>query len=368
MNKTKIDILLLCPMKGNGGIASWTKRFLATFPDEQYTIHPVNIAPEKEFSKFRGLDRLRYGIKSFLRIQRDVKKTINENPQIRLMHITTGGGWGVIRDYQFAKKLSRHRIKTIMHCRFGKVQETVSDTGLIGIYFRKALDTFDQVWVLDEHSAECLRQNPFWCEKVILTPNSIEVPSSCHLQPKNYKHVGFVGNIVPTKGVFELTEAVQSLDDETQLSIAGQGRDQDIARIKSIAGKKLGKNIHLLGLLPNTEAIKLIERLDIICLPTYYGGEAFPISILEAMSRGKLVISCPRAAIPDMLTAVDGTKCGILVPDHNTNAIADAIKWCQEHHAEADEMCQKAYEKVSTCYKKEVVYEIYRKNYQMLLK
>lgn len=368
MNKPHIDILLLCPMKGNGGIASWTKKFLASFPDEQYTIYPVNIAPDKEFSKFSGLDRVYYGIRSFLRIQHDAKRIINKNPQIRLMHITSAGGYGVARDYQMAKMMLRHGIKSILHCRFGNIPEMLEDKSWIGRYFKKSLDTFDQVWVLDKRSVERLRQNPLWHDKVFLTPNSIEVPTECNLQPKNYKRVGFVGNIVPTKGIFELTEAVVSLDNETQLFIAGQGLGHDVARIKSIAGKKLGKNIHLLGILPNTEAVKLIETLDIICLPTYYGGEAFPISILEAMSYGKLVISCPRAAIPDMLTSVNGTKSGILVPDHDVAAIANAIKWCQEHPSEADTMCRNAYEKVNRYYKKEIVYEIYRKNYQVLLK
>ena len=68
-----------------------------------------------------------------------------------------------------------------------------------------------------------------------------------------------------------------------------------------------------------------------IALPTYYPSEAFPISILEAMSRGKMVISCPRAAIKDMLTAVDGKPCGILVREKSVDDIVDAIKWCQEN-------------------------------------
>ena len=34
---------------------------------------------------------------------------------------------------------------------------------------------------------------------------------------------------------------------------------------------------------------------------------------------------------------------------------------------EADKMCQKAYEKVYNCYRKEVVYKLYRENYRRLL-
>ena len=34
---------------------------------------------------------------------------------------------------------------------------------------------------------------------------------------------------------------------------------------------------------------------------------------------------------------------------------------------EADKMCQKAYEKVNTCYRKEVVYDLYRSLYAKLV-
>jgi glycosyltransferase involved in cell wall biosynthesis len=363
----KIKILGLYPMQGNGGIASWTKKFLATFPDEEYKICPVNIAPDKDFTKFSGTDRILYGIKAIVRIRKDISGILKQNPDIQVMHITTGGGFGALRDNTVARICRKHGIKTIMHCRFGTIKEFYEGNKLTSWVFRKNLELYDRIWVLDRRSADFLRTIPDIKDKIELTPNSIEVPEECDLRPKSYKRVGFVGNIVPTKGIFELVEAISYLDNGTELFIVGQGLDVDINRIKTIAGEKLGKNIHLLGRLPNAEAVSLMETLDIIALPTYYAGEAFPISILEAMSRGKLVISCPRAAIPDMLTAIDGTLCGILVSDKDSKAIADSIEWCQDHNDVADEMCKKAYEKVKTAYRKEVVYEIYRENYRKLL-
>lgn len=363
-----ITILGLYPMTGNGGIASWTKKFLATFPDEEYKICPVNIAPDKDFTEFSGTDRIFYGIKAIVRIRKDISGILKQNPDIQVMHITTGGGFGALRDNTVARICRKHGIKTIMHCRFGTIKEFYEGNGLTSRAFRKNLELYDRIWVLDRRSADFLRTLTNIKDKIELTPNSIEVPEECDLRPKSYKRVGFVGNIVPTKGIFELVEAMTKIDNGTELYIAGLGLIENINRIKSIAGEKFDKTIHLLGRLPNVEAVKLMETLDIICLPTYYAGEAFPISILEAMSRGKLVVSCPRAAIPDMLTAVDGTQCGILVPEKDSKAIADAIMWCQEHKTEADEMCKKAYEKVSTAYRKEVVYKIYKENYQKLLK
>ena len=69
--------------------------------------------------------------------------------------------------------------------------------------------------------------------------------------------------------------------------------------------------------------LKKIEQIDIIALPTYYDCEAFPISILEAMSRAKLVISCDRGAIVDILTAIDGSNCGLIVKAQSPDDIAE---------------------------------------------
>ena len=362
-----ISIIGLFPLQGNGGIASWTKKFLSTFPDENHALMPIDIAPEKDFSKFHGADRFKYGWEAYYRIKRDVKRTLAEHPDFQIMHLTTSGGYGVFRDHTIARICKKHGIKTVMHCRFGTIKELYEGKGVVSYFFRKNIALYDNIWVLDRRSANFLQSIPVLKEKIKLTPNSIEVPEIESIPPKTYKRVGFVGNILRTKGVFELVEAVTSLANDTELYVVGIGNDEDIAEIKRIAGDKTDKAIHLLGRLPNAEAVKLMETLDIVCLPTYYPGEAFPISILEAMSRGKMVISCPRAAIPDMLTALDGSLCGKLVSEKSASEIAEAIIWCQEHKEESDEMCRKAYAKVKTCYSKEVVYDIYRENYRKLL-
>lgn len=369
----KTEILLLCPYSKNrkgraGGIGSWARVFVDTFPNEEFDLHPVNLAPEKFFGDMKRWERQIQGIKTTFRLSKDIKSTLKQHPNIKIMHTTTSGGLGSQRDYVAVKICKCHGIKCIMHCRFGTIKEFCESSGFFSKIFKRNLQMYDQVWVLDRRSEGYLKTLPGLKDKVFLTPNSIDVPKNVQIKPKDYKKVGFVGNLLSTKGVVELTEAVSSMDNGTELYIAGTGPDEIKEKIKLAAGDKLGGQIKLLGVLPNEKAVDLMESLDIIALPTYYAGEAFPISILEAMSRGKLVISCPRAAIPDMLTSVDGSSCGLLVPEKDAKALKDAILWCQEHKSEADDMCRKAYEKVSMAYRKEVVYELYRQNYRILLK
>ena len=361
-----IDILFLCPIKANSGISSWGNEYLASFPNDEFRLHHIEIGPDKDFTHIKGLTRLWYGIKAFIRIQAEVKKAIRNNTQIRIMHTTTSGSIGSLRDYKIVMICKRQGLKSILHCRFGNVKE-LYEQKWIGYYFRKSLLDYDQIWVLDERSASFLRSKPELSSKIFLTPNSIDVPPLYNIQPKTYNKIGFIGNLIPTKGLFELVEAVINSSTDTELHIAGEGRQEIVERIKLMAGKVFGRKIIFHGRLTNSKAIELIEELDIVALPTYYECEAFPISILEAMSRGKMVITCRRAAIPDILTSQDGTTCGILIPEKSSKAIADAIRWCQINSAKADILCQKAYSKVNKSYSKDVVYETYRNNYRLLL-
>lgn len=363
MNK----IIFLCPLTGNGGIASWSKKYLTSFSNEELSLIPIDISPGKDFTLFHGTDRILSGIKSFFRSRKQLINLIHKDKDVKIMHIASGLGYGVIRDYFLAKSFMKVYGKCILHCHNGGIQKLYESKNIIGYFFRRSLNIFHQIWVLDEHSASFLKSKPGLSNKIFLTPNSIDVPNQCVITPKTYKKVGFVGNVIPSKGIYELTEAVYALKNDTQLLIIGDGTSQNIEHIRHLAGDKLGKKIILFGRLSNEEAVKVIESLDIICLPTYYPAEAFPISILEAMSRGKLVISCPRAAIPDMLTSTDGKRCGILVPEKNSIAISEAIIWCQNNPKEADIICKRAYEKALKVYNKDVVYNLYKNNYLQLV-
>lgn len=361
-----IKIIGLFPLTGNGGIASWTKKFLATFPDREYQIIPVSNSPKlaSPGGRNRLIRRIKIGLESEKRVLKELKGIL-EKEHIDILHTTTSGNLGSYRDFRVARLCKSKGVKTILHCRYGCITEDIKSKGLVGILLRKSMSLFDQIWVLDSRSYNTLKNIPSLAPKVHLTPNSIEVNAPLDSTPKEYKRVAFIGNLIPTKGLYELVEACTRTD--VRLDIIGPGSDKVVAKIKELAGELLNKSIFVHGRLPNSEAVKFMHDVDMVALPTYYPSEAFPISILEAMSLSKMVISCPRAAVKDMLTDLDGNPCGMLVAPKSADAIVEAIEWLQSHRAEADLMCQKAYEKVSASYRKEVVYELYRTHYKELI-
>lgn len=361
-----MKIIGLFPLTGNGGIASWTKKFMKTFPNEEYVFSFVNVAPAKPRSGDHEplWYRIISGISTLLRIRKEIKVLLNKD-KYDILHTTTSGNIGSFRDYAVAKLCHKFGVKTIMHCRYGCITEDIQSSGITGYMLRKAMCEFDQIWVLDSRSYKTLKGIDYLKDRVHLTPNSIDVTEPLDETPKDYKTIAFCGNLVPSKGLYELTEAATKTD--VTLHLIGPGTEEVNAKVREIAGDKLDKTIFLHGRLPNPEAVKFLKSVDMVALPTYYHSEAFPISIIEAMSLSKLLISCNQAAVPDMLTSLDGSPCGLLVEKKSSDAIVDAINWCQTHKEEADAMCKKAYEKVFACYRKEVVYELYKTHYKELI-
>ena len=178
-----VNILGLFPLTGNGGIASWTKKFLATFPDEEYKIYPVSSSPKPRTGKEGVIERSLSGFTALSRILKEVEQTMKDQ-KIDILHTTTSGSLGSYRDIRVAKLCKKYGIKSIMHCRYGCITEDYQSKGLVGILLRKSMSLFDQIWVLDSRSYNTLKAIPSLADKVHLTPNSIIVNEPLNPAPK----------------------------------------------------------------------------------------------------------------------------------------------------------------------------------------
>lgn len=360
-----MKIIGLFPLIGNGGIASWANNFMHTFPNDEFQFSFVDVSSsDNKTSRKNLILRIYTGLKALSRIKKELIANLTRE-RFDIMHITTSGNIGTLRDLVISRICKKYGVRTIMHCHYGCITEDIQAKGIVGMLLRKAMSTYDQIWVLDTRSYNTLKSFPNIRNKVHLTPNSIKITDPIDYRPKKYSTMAFCGNLIPTKGIYELVRAVTKTN--ILLHIIGPGTNDVISNIKMLAGDLLNKRIFLHGRLPNQEAVRFLKNVEIIALPTYYPSEAFPISILEAMSLTKLVISTNRAAIPDMLTALDGSKCGIIVKEKSVEDIVNGINYCQTNPKIADEMCKNAYEKVKNAYSTDVVYDLYRSLYKKLV-
>lgn len=361
-----IKILFIAPLSANGGIASWAKSYIHYLNDNHYKLHPIDCSSRHRTPNDTSIfKRIFWGLYDLIPLITKINKAF-KCEKFNIMHIATSGSIGSFRDIIVGYICKRLQCKIILHCHYGCITDNVQNSGIIGWLTKTALKIYDQIWVLDEKSLFFLNHIPELKNKIYLTPNPIKVAWPKDLSEKKFNTIAFIGNLIPAKGIFELVEAVKQCGD-VRLDIIGPGTSDVISTIRNIAGDNLNNRIFLHGFVHNDKALEILKGIDIVALPTYYPFEAFPISILEAMSLTKLVISTNRAAIPDILTLSDGSKCGIIVQEKSVDEIVKAIKFCQNFPSEANHMCRNAYDKVKNTYAIEIVNEIYKTNYNNLI-
>jgi glycosyltransferase involved in cell wall biosynthesis len=138
-----------------------------------------------------------------------------------------------------------------------------------------------------------------------------------------------VGRFVEKKGFEYLVKACAVLRDRGVLvtcSIVGDGPERSHLQ-SSISKLQLGDMVKLLEPLPNDRLRDLISSYCVLVAPSVYSHDGerdgIPIVLLEAMCLGTAVIATRISGIPELVTHSED---GLLVPERDENALADAIE------------------------------------------
>jgi glycosyltransferase involved in cell wall biosynthesis len=95
---------------------------------------------------------------------------------------------------------------------------------------------------------------------------------------------------------------------------------------REIASSALTNKVILTGPLPQEEVVARLARSVVFALPcveeTAGGMDNLPTVIMEAMATGLPVISTPISGVPEMVVH---NQTGLLVPEHQPTAVAEAI-------------------------------------------
>lgn len=134
------------------------------------------------------------------------------------------------------------------------------------------------------------------------------------------KKILFVGNLLASKGVFELLDAFHQLHNETDcnLHFIGQGPAADALKAQ-IAQHGLSERVTLHGALPIQDVANQVRTARLVVLPSY--REGVPNVLLEACASGVPVVATTVGGIPEVVTE----QTGVLVEPKNRLALADAI-------------------------------------------
>ncbi|MEW6359070.1 MAG: glycosyltransferase [Planctomycetota bacterium] len=152
-----------------------------------------------------------------------------------------------------------------------------------------------------------------------------EARSRLGLGPNDFV-VGCVGNLRPEKGQDMLLRAFRKvLDGAPSAHLVLVGGGECFEKWQRLAGELgLGDRAHFLGV--RHDVPQIMRALDVYCLCSLCEG--MPVSILEAMAAGKTIVATD---VPGTNEAVENGKNGLLVPLHDSDALAAALLHLHEH-------------------------------------
>lgn len=188
------------------------------------------------------------------------------------------------------------------------------------------------VAVSEEVKKDIIRYDKIEPSKVVVLPNGIDVE---RFNPKgNFADirkefsikegalvVGFVGRIVPAKGLQYLIDSIPYVKGEfknIKLLVIGEG--SIVARLHEQAKeKKVYDSIIFTG--RRRDIPDILSCIDIFVMPSI--AEGLPNALLEAMAMGKPIVATEVGGIPEVMK--NGVN-GLLVPPRDPIALATAMK------------------------------------------
>lgn len=318
-----IKICLVSPLPPPyGGISHWTQLvdgYSKTQPD--ISLRVVDTATRwREVHDLARWKRVVFGGFQLLRdICRVLICVIFWRPDV--LHMTTSGQLGLIRDLAVVFIGNIFRIPVVYHIRFGRLPELSLVKNIEWRGFERAAQYSSRVIAIDQATfdtvSRCLPKVP-----IELIPNCFD-PSdfSCESRPSaidDRKTVVYLGWVIPTKGVVELIEAWKLVRSEGwRLVVVGPGDTDFISGLRRICDTD---DVEFVGGKPHSQAIEIMRMAEVFVLPSY--TEGFPNVVIEAMASGLPIIATSVGAIPEMI----GDGRGVLVPPRDSLALASALR------------------------------------------
>jgi len=135
------------------------------------------------------------------------------------------------------------------------------------------------------------------------------------------------------KGLQYLIDAVKQIP-AASLTIIGQ-EDTDVHE----------SQVHFVGVKHGKDLVKAMQQASVFVLPSLADKESFGMVLAEAMACKTPVIGTNAGGIPEVITeGVDG----LLVPEKDSKALAEAIRTITENQSLAEMMGEHGYQKIHT--------------------
>lgn len=273
-------------------------------------INPATAASLEDIGKV-GVRKLR----DFYSLLRKIRRTVKDFAPNLVYFTANACGGAFYKDFIIVELLKRMGCRIVVHYH-NKGVSTRQDRWLDDCLYRRFFKGLKVILLAEALYKDV--QKYVKREDVEICPNGI--PESLDYEPKAERnnavpHILFLANLIESKGVFVLLDALKILKDKGYSFVCdfvgGETAEIDAARfdhevelrgLSDIAiyhGRKYGE-----------EKNDYYRNADMMVFPTYYHNECFPLVLLEAMQCGVACVSTNEAAIPEI---VDEGRTGLLV-------------------------------------------------------
>ena len=242
-------------------------------------------------------------------------------------------------------------------------------------YVKKLPELFDYasaIIIVSGHMMETLNLEK-WKEKVHVIPCSVD-PDQFNFNGKaNYSgtiKILHAGRIVGKKGVPDLIKVFQNLTkkyDNIVLYVAGDGDELSQCQ-ELVTDLKLENKVIFYGRVSHREIQRLMKESDIIVLNSRTDDkgdmEGTPVTILEAMSMGKAVVSTKHAGIPYVIKHEVN---GLLAEENSNVELETCLETLIENPKLRESLGKKAVESIHKSFSNNVMQEKILKVFGSLL-
>lgn len=133
----------------------------------------------------------------------------------------------------------------------------------------------------------------------------------------------YFSNLMKEKGILDVLQALQLMDQkgiDFEATLAG-AIEKDIETEVHLKIEEIGPKVKYIGVIKGEVKNSVLLENNVFILPTYYRMEGQPISILEAMAMGNLIVTTEHGGIPDIVSADNGC----FVDPNSPNSILETL-------------------------------------------
>lgn len=334
--RMKIAIVGPSVTRTKGGMATVISDMLANKTVGVEFVHVVTHVEGSAGEKLAGAG------KALLRLMRE--------PGLDVVHIHVASDASFYRKSVFVLQSRLRGLPVVMHVHGADFDTFYQQAGeLKQAYIRRIFALCSKVLVLSDYWKVFFQQHIIQ-DTVEVLHNGVYPQgfAPCFTMPANLNRFLFLGRLGPRKGVYDLLAAVEQLVinqgfTNLEFYLAGDGEMQEVQQI--IEAKGLTAQVKVLGWIGDEEKRHWLKQVATMVLPSY--NEGLPLSILEAMAAGKIIISSRVGGIPDLVT--EGIN-GFLITPGDVDALSQHLAYVATHPDEMVQMADNNHHKIAADY------------------